>query len=213
MVSESPTRTTCFLARVIATFILRFSDKNPTCRLAPERTMEITTTSFSLPWKPSTVLTSSSRAAAPNPQRSSSSFLRERSRLTCAEYGVMTPIEASGTPEEASRLTYFMITSASPGFRRLSPSSSRCSSMSHPAVSIKRSTGRWSSVASATSSAASSLPSYISFDDHAMIFSFIRYCVTSIWPIWDPWSAWRRSNSVTDSPLLAALLEIMVGGS
>ena len=43
--------------------------------------------------------------------------------------------------------------------------------------------GRSSSIAPATSSAASSLPSYISSEDHFIIFSFMRYYVISIWPI------------------------------
>lgn len=57
-VSESPIMTSCFLALVIATLILRISPKNPTSPSGFDLTSDKITTSFSRPWKASIELIS-----------------------------------------------------------------------------------------------------------------------------------------------------------
>eukprot|EP00835_Amoeboradix_gromovi_P001555 NODE_72_length_23514_cov_0.560624.p16 type:complete len:111 gc:universal NODE_72_length_23514_cov_0.560624:2222-1890(-) len=59
-VSESPNIISKCLARLTATLILLFSDKNPILCSLLHLTVDITTTSFSLPWNPSTVPISTS---------------------------------------------------------------------------------------------------------------------------------------------------------
>ena len=73
--APSPTTTSFFRARVSATFMRRTSERNPTSPSALARVSETTTASFSRPWNPSTVSTSS-----PASTRAASSA---RSRCTC----------------------------------------------------------------------------------------------------------------------------------
>mmetsp|Transcript_21344 Transcript_21344/g.63961 ORF Transcript_21344/g.63961 Transcript_21344/m.63961 type:complete len:274 (-) Transcript_21344:1800-2621(-) len=194
----------------------------------------MTIASFSRPWKPSTLLTSSAFATLSG--RSS------LSSATCALYGVMIPIDSGAMPAAIRRSTWAMTAFASPRFVRLSPSSSCCSSKPQPVVSINSSTGRnglltlepvfvlgtfagflllaaGASVSrsarqcSATELCAVRCPSYNSSEDHCMIALFMRYCTLSIWLTPAPYKSCMRSKSVRANPRRAAISLIIVGGS
>lgn len=59
-VSSLPTTSTAYLPLVRPTFMRRMSARKPMPLVPPARTREMRMISFSLPWKPSTVLSSTS---------------------------------------------------------------------------------------------------------------------------------------------------------
>jgi len=103
-VSRSPTMIIPLRARVIATFKRRQSVRKPKAAMVLLRTVEMTTTSFSRPWNASTE-EHSTMPAASGQEIISRSFRSWFSRLTWAEYGVMTPMSPGATPAATNRST------------------------------------------------------------------------------------------------------------
>mmetsp|Transcript_4670 Transcript_4670/g.13742 ORF Transcript_4670/g.13742 Transcript_4670/m.13742 type:complete len:425 (+) Transcript_4670:567-1841(+) len=202
----------------------------------------MTIASFSRPWKPSTVPTSSADPSPVADGTARSAASSSRSASTCALYGVMTPISPCRSPAASSARTCWPTTRASavllfdsatsgealgrlvpPPFAPPPPSPSS-SSQSQPAVSMSMSGASVSSVGStcershkrcsATEPSATSRPPYSSSDAHAHTAACIRYCVVSITPSPAPCGPRRsRSKSVTPKPLLPASSDLTTGGS